>query len=146
VILYSAVDVKELYRLGRHYPWERPQKCLSCGGRIWGHGFVSRYFEPFAGVFWIRCYRCPDCTTVYTMRPSLYLRGFRYELCLILSCLFHRVITTRWQQNVCRQLQQAWWKNLYRAASQNRTAAMGEFRYLVRCLFVWSAYCDILLL
>ena len=88
-------------------------RCLSCGSsRIWGHGYVRRYFEGFLGPLWIRRLRCPDCRTVYTLRPDLFYRGFRYSLSTILSSLMTRITDHRWLSFLPRQNQQYWYKGL----------------------------------
>jgi hypothetical protein len=88
LVLHVTVDVKGLFRLGTLYPWPRPSRCRLCGSRrIWGHGYVPRYFEGFILPLWIRRLRCPDCGTVYTLRPDGFVRGFRYSLATIVLSL-----------------------------------------------------------
>jgi len=43
LILHVRVDEKRLRENGKLYPW--PRRCPRCGGRLWGHGYVPRYFE-----------------------------------------------------------------------------------------------------
>lgn len=88
LVLHVTVDVKGLFKLGTLYPWPRPDRCRLCGSRrIWGHGYVPRYFEGFILPLWIRRLRCPDCGTVYTLRPDGFVRGFRYSLATIVLSL-----------------------------------------------------------
>lgn len=88
LVLHVTVNVKRLFALGRLYPWPRPNRCRLCGSRrIWGHGYVPRYFEGFVYPLWIRRLRCPDCGTVYTLRPDAFVRGFRYSLATIVLSL-----------------------------------------------------------
>jgi hypothetical protein len=92
VILHVSVDVKKLCALGKSYPWPRPKRCFSCqSSRIWGHGYVLRYFEGFMQPLWVRRYRCPDCRTVYTLRPDLFPGGFPYSLWTILCSLMTKI-------------------------------------------------------
>jgi hypothetical protein len=45
LILYCDVNVKQLEELGKKYPWPRLLRSPCCGGRLWRHGFVPRYFD-----------------------------------------------------------------------------------------------------
>jgi hypothetical protein len=108
-----AVDVKRLSELGKEYPWPRPKRCLTCKSpRVWGHGHVQRYFEGFAHPLWVRRLRCPDCRTVYTLRPDLFYRGFQYSLMTILASLLARITDCRWLSSIPRQNQQYWYRGL----------------------------------
>lgn len=107
------MDVQRLVELGKKYPWPRPDRCLSCSSsRIWGHGYVQRYFEGFVHPLWVRRLRCPDCGTVYTLRPDLFYRGFRYAILTILASLMQRIENHRWLAHIPRQNQQYWFKGL----------------------------------
>lgn len=112
VVLHVTVDVKRLFELGPLYPWPRPPHCLCCNSvRVWGHGYVTRYFEGFIYPLWVRRLRCPDCSTVYTLRPDLFYRGFRYSLKVILASLTARIEGRR-LTSIPRQNQQYWFKGL----------------------------------
>ena len=142
LILYATVAVKELHDLGRLYPWQKPTHCPSCrSDRLWGHGFVLRYFEPFHEAFFIKRYRCPGCNAVHTLRPKLYPQGCRYPLVVMLQCLMMKTETDHWSDALPRQLQQAWW----RAALQAVRVAIREVRYLLAWLLLRSVG-DVLLL
>ena len=113
MVLHVAVDVQKLVELGKKYPWPRPARCLSCkSSRLWGHGYVRRYFEGFVHPLWIRRLRCPDCRTVYTLRPDLFYRGFRYSVRTILSSLMAKITDGWWLPSLPRQNQQYWYKGL----------------------------------
>lgn len=113
VVLHVPADVKRLLVLGKGYPWPRPKRCLSCKSpRVWGHGYVQRYFEGFLLPLWIRRLRCPDCGTVYTLRPDLFYRGFRYSVRTILSSLMAKIADGWWLPSIPRQNQQYWFKGL----------------------------------
>jgi hypothetical protein len=113
LVLHIGVDVQRLLELGKKYPWPRPGRCLSCKSvRLWGHGYVLRYFEDFARPLWIRRFRCPDCHTVYTLRPDLFPRRFRYSLRTILSSLMRKITDGCWLPSLPRQNQQYWFKGL----------------------------------
>jgi transposase-like protein len=146
LILYFAVDVKRLYELGKGYPWQKPARCPVCrSDRLWGHGFVRRYFEPFEQPVWIKRYRCPDCGAVHTMRPDTYLEGLRYPLAVILLCLCIKTCSNRFA-GLTYQLQQAWWKALRQAASVTATCPPARLKTLILELSLRSFFRDVLLL
>lgn len=106
---------------------------------------MLRYFEPFETPVWLKRYHCPDCRAVHALRPRPYPQGFRYPFLVILLCLITKVRTTHWHEAVTRQLQQYWWKRMYRAASTHATLPIstltGLFGWLLRFVL-----CDVLLL
>ena len=111
LILYLSVDFNELQILGKAYRWPRPRRCVSCNGnRIWGHGYVGRYFDGIADALWMKRWRCPDCGTVYTMRPITHWRGFWADRGIILSSLSAKETEGRWLPNLGRDRQQYWWR------------------------------------
>lgn len=113
LVLQVAVDVQRLVELGKAYPWPRPARCLSCNSfRIWGHGYARRYFEGLSLPAWVRRLRCPDCGTVYTLRPDLFYQRFRYAIPTILSSLFAKITNDHWLLPVPRQNQQYWLSGL----------------------------------
>ena len=113
LVLHVAVDVQRLVQLGKKYPWPRPGRCLSCSSsRIWGHGYVQRYFEGFVHPLWIKRLRCPDCRTVYTLRPDLFYKGFQYTILTILSSLMAKIADGHWLVYLPRQNQQYWFRGL----------------------------------
>lgn len=94
---------------GKHYPWPRPQRCPRCGGlRLWGHGYVGRYFNPFSEPVWIKRWRCAECGSVHTLRPDTHWRRFWTALRQIVACLETKLEGGRWRKGVSRQSQQYW--------------------------------------
>jgi hypothetical protein len=121
VVLHVSVDVKRLFELGKAYPWPRPECCRSCSSRrIWGHGYVKRYFEDSCEPLWVRRFRCPECGTVYTLRPDLFFKGFRYSLITIILSLVKKITDHRFLSSVSRQIQQYWRKGFVFQSSRNR--------------------------
>ena len=119
LVLHVTVDVKGLFALGRLYPWPRPNRCRLCGSRrIWGHGYVPRYFEGFIHPLWVRRLRCPDCGTVYTLRPDAFARGFRYSVATIISSLARTTTGTSLLPRPSRQARQYWLRALKFQASR----------------------------
>jgi len=119
LILHFAVDVKRLVEEGKDFCWRRPEQCPACQSRrLWGHGYVRRYFECCSGGVWIKRYRCPDCRSVHTLRPEGFYKGFYYSVLTILLSLFNRILHNRWLKCLSRQVQQYWWRGLRRQASR----------------------------
>jgi hypothetical protein len=113
LVLQVAVDVQRLVELGKTYPWPKLTRCLSCNSsRIWGHGYVARYFEGFLLPAWVRRLRCPDCGTVYTLRPDVFYQRFRYPVRTILSSLHSKITGLCWLPSIPRQNQQYWLSGL----------------------------------
>jgi hypothetical protein len=109
LILYLSVDFTELQTLGKAYCWPRPKRCVRCNGnRIWGHGYVARFFDEVADAMWIKRWRCPDCGAVYTMRPMTHWRGFWADRETILKSLRAKESESRWLAHLGRERQQYW--------------------------------------
>jgi hypothetical protein len=98
------MSVMVIFRLGRKYPFQSPRSCLreGCGSsRIWGHGFVVRYFDDCNGHVELRRWRCPDCGTVYAMRPFGYWPRHHAPIRIILKSLCHRILRGCWDKALC---------------------------------------------
>ena len=111
LIVYLSVDCIALSTLGKAYRWPRPRQCPQCGGsRLWGHGYVERFFDSTDAALWMKRWRCPDCYAVHTMRPDTHWRGFWADSETILESLRGKEIDERWCLDLCRQRQQYWWR------------------------------------
>jgi len=153
LILHLAVDVKRLVEEGKNFCWPRPERCPRCEGqRLWGHGYVWRYFEGFVHGLWMKRYRCPDCRAVHTCRPREFYRGFHYSRLSILLALLNRIIHGRWVRCLSRQVQQYWWRGLRRQASRFQNVKVPDSLTLTQLLrkgiipVTHSFKCEILLL
>lgn len=119
LILHFAVDVKRIVEEGKDYSWPRPEQCPACQSRrLWGHGYVRRYFEGWSEGIWIKRYRCPECRAVHTLRPEGFYKGFYYRTWTILLSLLNRIIHGDWVRGLSRQVQQYWWRGLRKQASR----------------------------
>jgi len=97
MIWHVAVELNEVAAQGRNYPWQRPEPCMACGRfRVWGHGFVHRYFDGFAQALLLKCYRCPGCGCVVTSRPKGYFPRIRSAVESIRLELHHRLERGQW--------------------------------------------------
>lgn len=100
---------------GKSYPWPRPPCCPRCEGRrLWGHGYVGRYFDGYEERLPMKRWRCVECGAVHTMRPASHWRGFWAGIVLIMSSLNAKVEGRRWLTEISRQRQQYWWHGFQR--------------------------------
>ena len=124
LILSLSVDLEKLMREGRAYPWPRPPCCPRCDGhRLWGHGYVRRYFDGLSGAAQVKRWRCVDCGAVHTMRPASHWRGFWATVGLIVLSLSSKLSGSRWLVDVSRQRQQYWWRGYQRQSHFAGTSA-----------------------
>ena len=84
--------------------------------RLWGHGYVTRYFDDTVEPLWVKRWRCVECGAVHTVRPSTHWRRFWAPLALICVCLQGKTQGKPWQAGCSRQRQQYWWRG-YRIQS-----------------------------
>ena len=135
LMLHFEADVKRMVTSGRDYSWPRPDRCPGCGGRrLWGHGYVRRYFEGWSEGIWIKRYRYPDCGTVYTLKPQKFYWGFFYSCLSIQLALLHKLIHNRWSEGLSRQVQQYWWRGSRRQASYHRNRKRPDLAVLFELL------------
>jgi transposase-like protein len=119
LILHFPIDFKSLSENKKQYPWPKISRCPRCqGGRVWGHGYVNRFFDEAPEGLWMNRYRCPDCGAVHTVRPDTHWRGFWASWTLILICMVRKLKKDRWLQRVDRQRQQYWWKGFRQQATR----------------------------
>jgi hypothetical protein len=120
LILHFDLDVKRLVEEGKNFSWPRPEQCPRCQGlRLWGHGYVQRYFEGLPEAVWIKRYRCPECKAVHTSRPERFYKGFYYSILTILLSILNRIIHSRWLKCLSRQVQQYWYQGFRFQASRH---------------------------
>lgn len=112
MIVFVPVSIKEIVAKGRDFPWIRPAVCPRCdGNRVWGHGFVSAFFDGFDEVL-LRRYRCPDCHCVLRLRPSGYFKRFQASIKTIRDCVFYRLKNSRWPKVFSHTRQGHWLRSL----------------------------------
>jgi hypothetical protein len=105
-----SASVAQIMSQGKLYPWLRPERCPRCGGqRLWGHGYVPRYFDGFPEPTWVKRWRCPDCGAVHTCRPASHWRRFLAPISIILASLVAKLAGLRWPHGESRQRQQYWY-------------------------------------
>ena len=122
LILPLSVDMASLLSLGKHYSWPRPPRCPRCkGSRLWGHGYVPRYFDNLMEPLWIKRWRCPECHAVHTLRPQTHWRRFLVPWALIVISLQGKLEGRRWGHEFSRQRQQYWWQGFLRQSLREGT-------------------------
>lgn len=115
MIFSVLVSLKEIVERGRDFPWPRPKKCPRCEGpRIWGHGFITAFFDGFAGEVWLRRYRCPECGCVLRVRPSGYFERVQAPISAVRSCISFRLAHGRWPPGGSRCRHGHWLRSLSR--------------------------------
>ena len=113
LLLLFRIDLQNIQELGKEYPWEKPKICPSCKSmRLWGHGFVLRYFYNYVYGIWMKRWRCPDCGAVHTAKPCEYTPGFQYPKKIINRSLLIKLGGNPFPSDIPRQNQQYWMKAL----------------------------------
>ena len=113
MVIFFPVILKQLFHLGRLYPWPKPDHCPRCGShRLWGHGFVEAFFDGFDQSLLLRRYRCPDCGCVIRLRPQGYFKRFQSSIATIRSSIEQKVKTGRWLTGLSRTRQRHWFRSL----------------------------------
>lgn len=97
MIYFVAAQLKDIFEQGKDYPWVPPAACLKCNHcKVWGHGFVPRFFDGFVACLYLKCYRCPQCHCVMTTRPDTHFSRIRCCKETIRFVLSLRTTTGRW--------------------------------------------------
>lgn len=122
MILFVDVILKQIFTMGRDFPWKRPEKCPCCGNwKVWGHGFVSTIFQGFDEPLLLKRYRCPACGGIIKLRPSSHFSRFQSSKHTIRSALVHRITTGRWPRGSAGSRQRHWLYNLKRQVKAHLT-------------------------
>jgi hypothetical protein len=114
MILSDDIDLIKLKISGKEYPHKRPERCPTCKSRkIWGHGYVSRYFDVH-GLVYLKRWICGDCGCVLTIRPIGYFSRHHRTILGILESITHRLKTGEWIRgpDLTRQRQGHWLRAL----------------------------------
>ncbi len=113
MILIFRLNLEIIKDLGKKYLWNKPNMCPSCrGNRLWGHGFVLRYFQGFHLGLWMKKWRCPDCGAVHTGRPYDYPPGFQHSENTIYNAIRNKLSQKSYLKEISYQTQQYWHKAL----------------------------------
>lgn len=150
MIIYKSLNVKQILLQGKKFSWPIPDKCPKCKGqRLWGHGYVRRYFDGIKEFLWIKRYRCPDCKSVHTLRPEDFWRRFQVSREKIVQCLKEKIMKNKWQNKYSRQQQQYWFRGLKKQLFCDGQLDYGEWLHrtnnLLKKMIIISTHsiCDI---
>jgi hypothetical protein len=115
MVIYSAVNLKELFKKERDYPWQKPNSCPRYNSlRLWGHGFAQAIFDGFIRPLLLKLYRCPDCGCVIRLRPKGYFIPFQASIETIRASIACRSTQNRWLPGIRRSRQCHWLRSLYK--------------------------------
>ena len=115
MIIFVPVLLKDIFEQARDFIWERPPCCPRCDHyKVWSHGFVERNFDGFNITLLLKCYRCPLCGCVITLRPATHFPRFQASQDTIRSLLSKRLKTGRWPQALSHSRHRHWLLNLKR--------------------------------
>jgi hypothetical protein len=115
MIVFFCVSIKEIVERGRDFPWPRPGVCPRCEGRrVWGHGFITAFFDGFDEQVFLRRYRCPECRCVMRARPSGYFERVQASVETVRSSVAFRLENGRWPPGGSRPRQGHWLRSLSR--------------------------------
>ena len=114
MIHFCNVSLKRLAQEKKNYPWQRPKECPNCKERLWGHGYVLRYFNSFPEGVFLRRWQCsnPKCRCLLTCRPAIYWRRYRETITRIFDTLIYRVKHRSWPPWTTRQRGDHWLEKL----------------------------------
>ena len=115
MIIKVKADIKQIFKLGKKYKWQKPAKCHHCKeSTIWGHGFVLSFFDGFGQGLYLKRYRCPYCHTVFKLKPQGYFNRFQADIKLIFSSIMNRVCRIRYLPQLSWSRQHFWFTALKR--------------------------------
>ena len=115
MIHFANAFLKDISRMGKDYPWKRPDRCPCCGHwKIWGHGFVPAFFQGYDMPVFLKRYRCPACGVVIRLRPASHFSRFQSSRHLIRRALLYRIYNGRWHSGSAKSRQRYWLRNLIR--------------------------------
>lgn len=115
MIIFISVNLKEILKKKKKYPWKRPGACPKCeADKVWGHGYVQVYFDRFYEGIYLKRYRCPVCGTVIRLRPKGFFPRFQAPIATIRSSIILKQSKNRWIEGIGRTRQLHWVKALRR--------------------------------
>lgn len=108
MIVAIAATIHEIAELGESFKWPDGH-CEKCSRKMWGHGFVGRYFDGVAGLVRIKRLICPGCGVVVTFRPQQFYSRFRSSIVEIYEALTARLKTGFWPEGKGFKRQRGWY-------------------------------------
>src|ERR1035441_1889026 len=116
MIYFVDVQLKDIFEQGKYFQWQRPEVCPNCEiCKVHGHGFASRVFQGFSSCLYLKCYRCPDCGCVITLRPDTHFSRIHSSKEIIRLHLAQRLEGGKWPfSSLSRSNLRYWMANLTR--------------------------------
>ena len=112
---FVDVILKHVFDKGRNYQWPKPSCCPRCQHyKVWGHGFVERFFDYFSSSLPVKRFRCNNCGCVICCRPASHFDRVQSSSKSIKARLAHRIIQGRWPPGISNSRQRHWLANLKR--------------------------------
>ena len=113
MLVRTHANINDIKEQGKLYQWERLEQCPRCHStRVWGHGYVARYFHMFLSALFLKRWRCDSCNAVHVSKPKGYEQPWcRCPVSEMLRELSFRLQFKRWDQ-VTRQRGGHWLKNI----------------------------------
>jgi hypothetical protein len=94
---------------GKKFNWNRPTCDCGCK-KVWGHGFVARFFTGFLDALFLKRYRCPECRRVFILLPAGYGRRIQTVISEVWNAIESRLQTHEWPHGLPRQRGGHWLK------------------------------------
>lgn len=147
-ILFQKIKLNDIYQSGKEYKYVRPCKCSQCGStRIWGHGYVERYFDGYDSCLYLKRWICLDCGCVISIRPMNYFSRHHCSIRKIKTCIQYRLKKGIWIRgpDLSRQKQGHWLRALKKNAifflgcSNDLTKIFQQLLLLGHCPIIRSA-------
>lgn len=114
MVVAINATVLDLANFDKFFKWPE-LTCEKCSRKMWGHGFVSRYFEGVSHLIRIKRLICPDCGMVVVFRPREFWPRFRSSIEEIYDALITRLQSGFWPVGFKRQRGWHWLASLMRA-------------------------------
>jgi hypothetical protein len=98
------VLIEELSNQGKNYKWEKPVVCPRCpSSKLWGHGYVTAFFEGFSSPLWLKRLRCNHCKIILILRPEGYFSRYQSSIKSIYEALVAKLRNKSWPKHARRQ-------------------------------------------
>lgn len=111
MIIQQNIELSELDKQGKEYPFKRPEICIKCSSsKVWGHGYVERYFDGYYNRLYFKRWICADCGCVLSIRPYNYFSRHHCSIKKIADCIRYRLRHGYWIRgpDLSRQRQGHW--------------------------------------
>ena len=114
MIVAITATALDLSNLGSTFKWPE-HICEKCSCKMWGHGFVDRYFEGILNSIRIKRLICHSCGMVVVFRPREFWPRFRSSIEAIYAALLVRLQSGFWPAGFKRQRGWHWLSRLMTA-------------------------------